>query len=152
MSFDPIGDTGIFIGPYPQTAGDIDLLAAAKVTAVLNVQTQIDLDHRGVDWTSMTDYYASKGILAVHFPIHDFNEEDLTFKLTEASDRLHTLLLNKHKVYVHCTAGMGRAPAVVVCYLCRFRDFKVHEADAFVRSFRKVSVPNLHAIRAAINL
>jgi protein-tyrosine phosphatase len=25
------------------------------------------------------------------------------------------------KVYVHCTAGMGRAPACVLVYLCLFK-------------------------------
>ena len=37
MSFDKIDETGIFIGPYPQTLADIDTLVASGVTAVLNV-------------------------------------------------------------------------------------------------------------------
>ena len=78
MSFDKIAQTGISIGPYPQILADIDILAAAGVTAVLNVQTEIDFAHRGVNWEKMTDYYTKVGIKAVHFPIHDFNEIDLT--------------------------------------------------------------------------
>lgn len=57
MSFDKIGDTCITIGPYPQILSDIDTLVAAGVTAVLNVQTEIDHTHRGINWKKMTDHY-----------------------------------------------------------------------------------------------
>jgi hypothetical protein len=36
---------------------DIDLMAQAGVTGVLNVQTSIDLEHRGVNWDRMVKYY-----------------------------------------------------------------------------------------------
>lgn len=66
----------------------------------------------------MTDHYKKVGIKAVHFPIHDFNEIDLTEKLPAASEILRNLIEEGSHVYVHCTAGMGRAPATVLVYLC----------------------------------
>jgi hypothetical protein len=30
----------------------------AGVTGVLNVQTEIDFDHRGINWPRMVEYYA----------------------------------------------------------------------------------------------
>ena len=36
-------------------------------------------------------------------------------------------------VYVHCTAGMGRAPAIVVTYLCLFKGMDPDEADLYVK-------------------
>jgi hypothetical protein len=33
----------------------------------------------------MLQFYGKRGIKAIHFPIHDFNEEDLTEKLLEAA-------------------------------------------------------------------
>jgi protein-tyrosine phosphatase len=67
----------------------------------------------------MVEYYESAGIKAIHFPIHDFNEDDLRQKMYKGAEVLNEMI-NKDKldVYVHCTAGMGRAPAVVLCYLC----------------------------------
>jgi len=63
-------------------------MAKAGVTGVLNVQTEIDFKHRGINWARMLEYYSQAGITAVHFPIHDFNEEDLKTKLKEAADIL----------------------------------------------------------------
>lgn len=39
-------------------------------------------------------------------------------------------------VYVHCTAGMGRAPAAVLVYLCLYRGMEPEEARVFVKSYR----------------
>jgi len=73
----------------------------------------------------MMKYYQQVGINACHFPIQDFNEHELTSKLFEAAKILNDMINNKGlNVYVHCTAGMGRAPASVVCYLCLFKKVK----------------------------
>ena len=70
----------------------------------------------------MMKYYKSVGIKAVHFPIEDFNEHELTRKLSEAANILNDMINRQGlKVYVHCTAGMGRAPACVLSYLCIFK-------------------------------
>jgi protein-tyrosine phosphatase len=54
-------------------------------------------------------------------------------------------------VYVHCTAGMGRAPAVVLVYLCLFQGMDPDEANLFVKSHRSVSVPNMRAVKEVVN-
>jgi len=66
----------------------------------------------------MLHYYQDREIKAVHYPIHDFNELDLTEKLYEGAKVLSGLIDEGRNVYVHCTAGMGRAPAIVLVYLC----------------------------------
>jgi protein-tyrosine phosphatase len=40
----------------------------------------------------MLEYYAERNIKAVHFPIHDFNEHDLTSKIFEAAKVLHEMI------------------------------------------------------------
>lgn len=55
------------------------------------------------------------------------------------------------QVYVHCTAGMGRAPAIVVTYLCLYKGMGPDEADLYVKQYRKVSVPNLRAIKEIVS-
>ena len=70
----------------------------------------------------MMKHYSEIGINAVHFPIQDFNEHELTSKMFEAAKMLNDMINRQGlKVYVHCTAGMGRAPACVLSYLCIFK-------------------------------
>jgi len=99
----------------------------------------------------MLQYYRQSKITPVHFPIHDFNEEDLKSKLFEGASILNEMI-NKEglNVYVHCTAGMGRAPAVVLVYLCLFKGMEPEEARVYVKSYRAVSVPNMNAVKAIV--
>jgi len=156
LTFDEIGDTNVFIGPYPQIEEDTQAMMEAGITGVLNVQTQIDIDHRGTNWPLMCDYYKKRGITAVHFPIHDFNEQHLTERLFDAAQCLNNMVNNEGlKVYVHCTAGMGRAPASVVCYYILYKRVSCWQdpraVDLFIKKYRKVSTPNLRAIGNVIN-
>ena len=104
----------------------------------------------------MMERYAAKGIKAIHFPIIDFNEHDLSSKLFEAAKILNDLINHEGKtVYVHCTAGMGRAPASVLVYLCLFKKvnnwWDPYAVDRLVKSYRKVSVPNMNAVCNVVN-
>ena len=85
----------------------------------------------------MCRYYAARNIEVIHYPIHDFNQTDLMAKLYGAACELNRMI-NEHgrAVYVHCTAGMGRAPASVLVYLCLFRGMEPEEARVFVKSYR----------------
>jgi hypothetical protein len=140
----------LFIGPYPQLSEDIDVIKACGVTAVINLQTDADMRQRSIDWQRLYDYYQAVGIACYRLPIWDFNEDDLIAKLPEAVSLLKRLLDAGQHVYLHCTAGMGRAPAVAVAYLCRHHDKSLDEAFAYVKRYRPVVCPNLHAIRRAL--
>ena len=48
----------------------------------------------------------------------------------------------KHKVLVHCQAGISRSSTVVISYLMRFRDMSYDEALLFVHARRPVISPN----------
>lgn len=99
----------------------------------------------------MLTYYAENGITAIHYPIHDFNEEDLKFKLYEGAKLLNQMINEQGlQVYVHCTAGMGRAPAIVLVYLCLFKGMDPDESNLFVKSYRTVSVPNMRAVKEIV--
>lgn len=75
----------------------------------------------------------------------------MTSHLFEAAKILNDMINNKRQiVYVHCTAGMGRAPACVLSYLCLYKKVNgwqdPYNVDRFVKSYRKVSVPNMNAV------
>lgn len=149
MAFDFVPDD-LFIGPYPQTADDVKALAAAGATAVFNVQTDEDFAHRGVQWRELLAAYADAGVTVVRYPIADFDRASLRARLHGAAREIDALVSAGHKVYIHCTAGMGRAPASAVAYLCMVRGWDLDEAVAHVKKHRPVAVPNVPVLRDAL--
>jgi len=161
--FSKIGDTGIFLGPFPRSEADVQVIAKAGVTGVLCVQTEDDMEWFRVDWPKMQKLYASVGIKPVHFPITDFDDRDLSENLIAGANELNCMRQDGLTVYVHCTSGMHRSPAIVVTYLTQFcPDFNygrsppqtdnVSKVAAFVKRHRRVADPNVKVIRAALQL
>lgn len=140
----------MFIGPYPQVPTDVDAMAEGGVSGVFNVQTDEDFKHRGVQWDLLIERYNKHGIKVVRYPIQDFSRESLQENLHGAAHALDELLREGRKVYVHCTAGMGRAPACVVAYLCWVKRMELEEAVSHVKRYRTVAVPNIAAIEQAL--
>lgn len=149
MMFDQV-PPNMFIGPYPQTAADIDAMAKGGVTAVFNVQTDEDFKHRGIQWKKLMVRYKHHGIKAIRYPIRDFDRDSLRSHLHGATHALDKLLKEGRQVYIHCTAGMGRAPACAVSYLCWVKGMKLEQAVAHVKKHRTVAVPNVPVLEAAL--
>lgn len=57
-------------------------------------------------------------------------------------------------VYVHCTSGLSRSPAVVLTYLCLFKKIKCwqtpEEALKYIRTFNPQFNPNMRIIKKCI--
>ena len=139
----------IVIGFYPQTTADIDLLKQDfGITAVLNVQSEEDDEYLSIPWSVLASHYGLSGIEVRRVPVIDFDRADLRRNLPECVAALRELLDDGHKVYVHCTAGMGRSPSVVIAYLHWVQDLDLEEAARQVQSRRRCS-PDLVAIRLA---
>ena len=71
-------------------------------------------------------------------------------KLKGAGDTLKELLDKGKTVYVHCTAGMGRAAATVVIYLVLYEDYSVDQAVQFIKTYRPVVCPNINVINKVV--
>lgn len=146
MQFDAVSPA-LFLGPYPQLPEDIDALKSQGISAVLNVQTDADIALRYVNFEDFRIHYREAAIELHRLPIEDFNEVDLVAKLPAAVDLLKQLLDANHRVYVHCTAGMGRSAAVAVTYLSLYHGQSLDNALAYVKDCRPVICPNVSAIR-----
>lgn len=116
MIVDQILDN-LFVGSCPMDAHDMESLHRSGITAVLNLQTDEDMNSRGVDQQGLEQARRQMGIKEVRVPIRDFDFDHLRARLPEAVQELLSLLQAGHKVYVHCTAGMNRSPTVVIAYL-----------------------------------
>lgn len=149
MHFDHV-PPNMFIGPYPQTPADVDAMAKGGVTGVFNVQTDEDFKHRGIQWDVLMERYKTHGIQVERHPIRDFDRDSLRQHLHAATHHLDKMLKADRKVYIHCTAGMGRAPAVAVAWLCWVEKMDLDDAVTFVKKHRTVAVPNVPVLREAL--
>ncbi len=139
----------VYVGSYPDGREAIDTLRRhLGVTAVLNLQTDDDMKRLGCDWPQLQSYYRRAKIKVRRVPVRDFDPEDLRRNLPRCVQALGELLRENHTVYVHCSAGLGRAPSVVVTYLNWVRQCELEAAVGHVTSRRSCS-PNLEAIRLA---
>ena len=150
LKYDKIGDFEIYIGPYPQNEDDILKLSSEGITAVLNVQTDLDMTHRQVNWQHILKVYKHHNIEIKRHPIRDFDQQDLINRLRGAADLLKELADQDKNVYVHCTAGMSRAAATVIAYLVIYRSYSLEEAYEYVKTHRPIICPNINALTEVI--
>ncbi|MFC1664272.1 dual specificity protein phosphatase family protein [Pseudomonadota bacterium] len=139
----------IFVGSYPSNRLDVERLRSGlKITAVLNLQTDKDFIDWGINWKELSKIYLQTDMVVERVPIQDFDGVDLSARLIHAVDCLDRLITIGHRVYVHCTAGIGRAPATVVAYLAWCLDWSIDDAEAHLLKSRSCA-PNMDAIRHA---
>jgi protein-tyrosine phosphatase len=147
----------VIVGSCLQTPADVDRLAdEAGVTTVFCLQEDCDLEYFGIDVNAIASRCAERGdIRHVRFPIRDFDPFELRRLLPRAVARL--ALAHRPpgqpgseggSVYIHCTAGMGRAPAAALAYMTWLRGWGLDPAYAHLRASRACS-PKIEAVRAA---
>ncbi|KAF6005396.1 hypothetical protein F1559_004884 [Cyanidiococcus yangmingshanensis] len=149
LDFDEI-PPDLYIGPYPQTPEHVEAMHQAGITAVLNLQTDEDFAHRNISWPALEAKYKELSMQIIRYPIPDFNAEALERLLPGAVRALDTAVKTGQVVYVHCTAGMGRAPAVVVAYLVWCRGMSLPDALDYVRRHRSVAAPNVSVLEKVL--
>jgi len=127
----------IYVGEFPKTQVDIDMLASKKITAVLNLQTEEDMKRYAVDWESLKKYYEKVNIKVENLPIIDMDNANLTEKIQDAGLLIKELLQENEKIYVHCTAGRYRSPHAVIFYLWSYQNYELNKAISLVKSKRR---------------
>jgi protein-tyrosine phosphatase len=147
MEFDRILPN-LYVGSYPDTPEDIDQLRATGITAVLNVQSDDDGEHLGIDWSLLRAHYFGAGIEVRRVRIQDFDDADLREHLPEAVAELDDLLQGGRTALVHCSAGINRSPSVVICYLHWVQGWALETAEGHVRRYRACD-PVMEVIRQA---
>lgn len=148
VDYDAILDE-LIVGTYPQDGDDVDeLRKQCGITAVLNLQTDNDMQAWGLDWAGVSLHYEQCDMELARVPIRDFDPIDLRKKLAGGVGALDRLISGGHRVYVHCTAGIGRAPAVAIAWLAWCRNWRLDEAVGFVKQ-RRLCSPFVNAIQEA---
>eukprot|EP00854_Cymbomonas_tetramitiformis_P006210 gene6210-7442_t len=140
----------LVVGSVPQTTEDINHLSEkVGITAILNLQHQCDWEKFGIDFGALQHRCHERGdIKIVRCPIEDFSSASLCKHLPKAVYALQSLLEEGHKVYIHCTAGLGRAPAVAIGHLHWRYSMTLEDSYRHVTSRRNCH-PKAAAIRQA---
>lgn len=139
----------LIVGSQPQTENDIDRLYKDEgVRAILNLQQDTDIEYWDVDLRAITKRCNELGIQYMRAPARDFDPSSLRTELPRAVCSLDWAISQGKTVYVHCTAGLGRAPAVAIAYLFWFNGMNLDGAYNFLTSKRPCG-PKKEAIRGA---
>eukprot|EP00878_Enallax_costatus_P036860 GHUV01041436.1.p1 GENE.GHUV01041436.1~~GHUV01041436.1.p1 ORF type:complete len:166 (+),score=46.64 GHUV01041436.1:45-500(+) len=107
------------------------------------------MEYFGIDIAAIKQRCREVGVQHVRFPVRDFDPLDLRLKLPKAVARLAKAHeAGEGVAYIHCTAGLGRAPATALAYMYWLRDWKLQAAYDKLTGARACS-PRIEAIRAA---
>ncbi|KAG6389785.1 hypothetical protein SASPL_151259 [Salvia splendens] len=132
----------LIVGSCLQTPADVDKLRAIGVKTIFCLQENSDLEYFGVDITAIREYANSfDDIQHVRAKIRwvtiwDFDAFDLRFRLPAVVSKLHKAVTRNGGVaYIHCTAGLGRAPATASKRSCFPKLEAIKSATADIESF-----------------
>jgi len=105
--------------------------------------------HWKVDFAALQQRCTERGVLMARHPFPDFSAEGLRAGLPATVSALDGLLEAGHRVYLHCTAGMGRSPGVAIAYMYWFRGHATLDEAYLALTSKRPCGPNKEAIRGA---
>lgn len=136
----------LVVGSCPVRAADIDRIhEGTGVSALLSLQTDDCRAALGIDYPMLEKQGSSRGLLMLNAPIRDFDGADQRMRLPQAVANLSELLRDGHRTYVHCTAGINRAPLVVLGYLTFTEGRSVPDAIGLIQRGRPEARPDWDA-------
>ena len=117
------------------------------VTAVLNLQDDPDLAGKGLRVRDLERACGDHGLDFHRIPIADGDNAMMLLRLDGAVDIVHAAIRAGHRLYVHCNAGMNRAPTIAIAYLHVHRGFSLDGARDFLKQ-RRHCVPYMTVLSA----
>ncbi|XP_031502469.1 phosphoglucan phosphatase DSP4, amyloplastic isoform X2 [Nymphaea colorata] len=140
----------LIVGSCLQTPADVDKLRSVGVKTIFCLQQNPDLEYFRVDINAIQQY--SKELNGIHHyraEIRDFDAFDLRMRLPAVVSKLSKIVdINGGVTYIHCTAGLGRAPAVALTYMYWVLGYQLDDAHKLLQS-KRPCFPKLDAIRSA---
>jgi hypothetical protein len=119
----------------------VRIQAEERITGVLSLQHDECLAWWGIDEAAMKQAGSRLGLRMERCAIRDFDVSDMRRRLPDAVSVLADMLLGGLRVYVHCTAGMGRSPLVVLGYLALVEGEAPECSMERIRAGRPEAVP-----------
>lgn len=119
------------------------------VGTILCLQKDSDMAYFNLDIRPIQAACRTLGIAHVRFEIRDFDPFDLRIRLPEAVRVCaEAAASGRGPLYIHCTAGLGRAPAVAMAWMHWCKGYPLADAVTLLTSIRACN-PKVQAIRQA---
>ncbi|KAK9811671.1 hypothetical protein WJX72_008047 [[Myrmecia] bisecta] len=139
----------LICGSQPRNPQDIDQMKHhLGVDKILNLQQDKDLQYWNVDFQALQKRADDHGIPLIRRPARDFDPHSLRTMLPSVVQAIEQALAEEQTLYVHCTAGLGRAPAACIAYLYWFGDMSLDQAYKHLTDIRPCG-PKREAIRGS---
>lgn len=138
-------DEGLWVGPAPRTDGDFRRLAALGVQEVLSLQPEEEARAIGVPPEDAARMAATHGLALHRVPIRDFDVRSMASGVPGAVRLLRDLRARGRQVYVHCNAGINRAPTVAAGYLALAHDLTGAQACEWITAAHPCA-PDRHVV------
>jgi len=126
----------LLVGEYPRHDDIGWLKETYNIAGVHNLQDDDDLRLNGLDSALLSVEYDAQGIDYVRTPIQDGSADAMAERLEAALHDLRGLVDSSGRVYVHCNAGMNRAPTLAIAFLRAYRQMSLDEAMRLVKKQR----------------
>ncbi len=139
---------GLIVGEYPNVADVTWLAKEHGVTAVVCLQDDADLASKRLRLADLRAAYAGAGIAFDHVPVPDGDFDFLADRLPIVVDIVRAHIESGATVYLHCNAGMNRAPTAAIAYVHRHHHLPLPAAVAFVKQ-RRSCIPYVRALELA---
>jgi len=140
----------IIVGSCLQSPSDVDTLKKEGVGIVFCLQEDKDMAHFNIDLEPVLARAVELDVKHVRHPIKDFDPLSLRRHIPDAVRCLASEMTARPEalVYIHCTAGLGRAPATALAYMFLIEGMDLDEAYAELYKSRRCD-PQLQMVRAA---
>jgi len=127
----------LWVGRFIQLQ-HVEVLKHMEITMVLSLQSDMDLSMWGISAPQMSLAFGRAGIASRRIPVPDFSPELLAAHLTECVHEIREAMFNQNaRIYLHCTAGINRAPTAAAAYLMRWRGLSAEEAYGYLTARRE---------------
>ncbi|CAL5407106.1 unnamed protein product [Camellia sinensis] len=158
----------LIVGSCLQAPYDVDKLRSIGVKTIFCLQQDSDLEYFGVDITGIREYadtyddiqHLRAEIREILHTSGDFDAFDLRMRLPAVVSKLHKAIsCNGGVTYIHCTAGLGRAPAVAALNPKGFglvdgesNQRAYHPRGCMFKNPQRPNIPNLGAIEGLAHM
>jgi protein-tyrosine phosphatase len=141
----------VIIGSCPMTPEDLERIRQdTAASAIFSLQHDACLAYWQIDFREMQTAGSKLDLTMARHPMRDFDIIDMRRQLPLAISTLAQLQAAGHRTYVHCTAGLGRAPLTVLGYLSLVQGFDPEQAIRRILAARPGAVPAWEAYHGCI--
>ena len=135
----------LLVGEYPMPEDAAWLRDEHGVTVVLSLQDDADLASKGLVLRALEDAYRAHGLAFHRIPVPDGDDRYLAARLGDIVALLRRLADAGERVYLHCNAGLNRAPTAAIAYLHAREGLSLEAARDAVKQARHC-VPYMRAL------